>query len=364
MPSYFSAEIAYGDVLLSYANSFREIAFEIDDDPNSILNYIELPAINFILSDRDSTTVQRTQYLEALAYGDPGVLLACPGPSLSGLMMRELGLPEQIDQFYRILQSKKMRTFFALTEPKKGSDANNIETRIIKSSRDSDRYLLRGEKCFFGNGAVGDMGVVLARMYDGLVGIRAIWLLPECIENNATIETLPMFSLHGAQIAKMKFNNTLISKSNILGNHLSICENGLLGITKVLNRLRSGVGAIAIGQAQAAFDLTFSINKKRHLSNKSIFSNLNDMLFSARKSLQRAAIIVDENALNSSEVSLAKANATFVSESVINACIDLCTLDQLLENPWLLKAYRDVFSWEFMEGTTDMQKKKIIKEII
>ncbi|EKD92259.1 MAG: acyl-CoA dehydrogenase protein, partial [uncultured bacterium] len=214
MRSYYSEpHCRYGELYASFAASFREIAFEIDSDPQAIFKYSDLSAVDFILSDRDSTAVKRTEYLEAFGYGDAGVLLACPGPSLSGLMLRELGLPDQVDAFYSQLKEKRMRTFFALTETEKGSDANQIQTRLIKTN---NHFILNGAKSFFGNGAVSNMGVVLARMFDGPVGIRAVWLTPEII-NDGSIkkQTLPQFSLCGAQIAVMQFNQTVIPESQV-----------------------------------------------------------------------------------------------------------------------------------------------------
>ncbi len=361
MPSYYiNPVVRYGEKYAEFAHSFRHIAFEIDKNPQAIVNHMHLSAVDFILSDRTSTAFQRTQYLEAFGYGDAGVLLACPGPSLSGLMMRELGLPEQIDAFYSILQERKMRTFFALTEPEKGSDANHIQTKLVKSSHHEKCYLLSGVKCFFGNGAVGEMGIVLARMSNSPVGIRAVWLTPEIMKQSSIQrETLKQFSLRGAQISSMILAETIIPESHILGNHLSACENGLLSIVKVFNRLRTGVGALAIGQAQAVYDDVFGIFSKKMFAHQSVFLDMNIALNSARALLHQAAICVDQNPYASEAVSLAKLNATRVAESVITQCIDLCSLDDLLSNPWLLKAYRDMFCWEYMEGTSAVQKKQI-----
>ncbi len=358
---YISPENRYGEQYFSFSNDFRRIAFEIDQNPQSILKYSDLPVINYLLSDCDSTAIKRTEYLEALSYGDPGVLLASPGPSLSGLMLRELGLPEQIDRFYRMIKENKMRTFFALTEPKKGSDASEIETQLIKNNKN---YFLEGIKCFFGNGVVAETGVVLARFARSPIAIRAIWLTPDILQDT-TIEKipLPMYALRGAQIAAMQFNQTSIPHEQILGHHLSACENGLLGVIKVFNRLRTGVGALAIGQAQAVYDITYQLHQENFTCFKSQFYTLNQLLKTARHILHNAAKKVDRDPLVSADVSLAKANATNAAETVIQQCVDLCTLDQLIENPWLMKAYRDVFCWEFMEGTTHLQKKQIARNI-
>jgi alkylation response protein AidB-like acyl-CoA dehydrogenase len=357
MSFFVDSERRYGARYAEFSHFCRRIAFAIDANPHEILQYIHTPAVQFLLSDRDSTALQRTEYLEAFAYGDPGVLLACPGPSLSGLMLRELGLPSEIECFYRTVKETGCHTFFALSEPNKGSDANNIQTRLIKNNTS---FYLQGEKSFFGNGVVAQTGIVLARLSDGPLGIRAVWLTQEMM-NSSTIEkwALPMFALRGAQISGMRFTQTAISRDQILGHHLSSCENGMLGIMKVFNRLRTGVGALAIGQAQAVYDLTFSLKQKQRHSLRSLFADLDLSLLSARHMLHSAAIKIDSDPLLSSPVSLAKANATQVAETVITQCMNLCSLDDLMTTPWLMKAYRDIFCFEYMEGTSNMQKKQI-----
>jgi acyl-CoA dehydrogenase len=356
----FNAEKYYGCKYASFAHYFRTLAFKVDQNPDTILDYIDSPAVQFVLNDRDSDTLKRTEYLEALAYGDPGVLLACPGPSLSGLLMRELGLPEQIVSFYDLLLKHQCRTFFALSEPQKGSDANNIQARLVRYTDSRNYFRLTGTKSFFGNASVAQMGVVLARISDSPVGIRAVWLTPDLMRSE-TIEKMAfqMHSLRGAQIGAIRFSETKIPAEQVLGHHLSACQNGLLGILKVFNRLRTGVGALAIGQAQAVCDLTLSIKKSEFRSLHSTFVNLNCMLSTARNMLRSAAKTVDLDPYNSNVVSGAKMYATQTAEAVITECFSLCQFNELVENPWLVKSHRDVFCWEYMEGTTNIQRKQI-----
>src|SRR3990167_4704932 len=133
-------------------NLFRKLALEIDKNPSAISQHLDAPIFEKLCLDQVSTCLERTQLMETLSYGDAGVSLAAPGPSLAGLMLRELGLPEQIDAFYSKLSEESMHTFFALTEPNKGSDASGIETKLTSCHGNSQKFLLNGVKCFFGNG--------------------------------------------------------------------------------------------------------------------------------------------------------------------------------------------------------------------
>lgn len=359
LKNYISPDMRYGEKLYDYAEQFRSIALLIDHDPTAIERYFHLPAIQFLLLDRESTAIDRTQYLEALSYGDPGVLLASPGPSLSGLMFRELGLPEQIEQFYTMIREQHMRTFFALTEPEKGSDANHIQTKLSQKNK---QYYLNGTKAFFGNGVVAGTGIVLAKIAESPVGIRAVWISPEILKSGSiTKSLLPIFALRGSQISQMQFCHTNIPYENILGHHRSACESGLLGILKVFNQLRTGVGALAIGQAQAVYDICYLNQKCAQKNHHAIFSELNYLLISARTLLHQAAKTVDQDPFHAESVAIAKINATQTAERVIEQCIQHSATETLIENPWLLKSLRDVYCWEYMEGTTAMQKKQIKK---
>ena len=71
---YISPLARYGQPLHDYAVLFRKLALRIDHKPEDIMNYCEEPALQMLLHDRHGTTLMRTQYLEAFAYGDPGFL--------------------------------------------------------------------------------------------------------------------------------------------------------------------------------------------------------------------------------------------------------------------------------------------------
>jgi acyl-CoA dehydrogenase len=358
---YQDPSVRYGEKLYGYAMDFRKIALVIDESPMQIKQYVDLEGVQFLLSDTESSAYDRTCYLEALSYGDPGVVLASPGPSLSGLMLRALGTETQIQQFYQDMQTQKMRTFFALTEPNKGSDANHIETRLIKNS---DGYVLHGQKCFFGNGAVAETGIVLAKIGDGPLGMRAIWMTPDTLSaHGVQRKTLDMFALRGAQIAAISFDHVIIPDTCILGNNTSACKNGLLSVMTVFNQLRTGVGALALGQAQGVYDLAYQYYKDSSIYS-AIFLNMNGALTLAREALHQAAHQCDQNPFDFYATSAAKVIATRTAEQVISHCIDIFSYEMLLENPWVMKSYSDVFCWEYMEGTSVIQKMQLKSRLV
>lgn len=358
--------VRYGNEYFEYAKFFREISLTIDERPDAIFEHCDKPAIKFLLGDAVSTTLERTRYLEAMAYGDPGVLMACPGPSLSGLMIRELGTDAQIKYFFDFLQQNNARTFFGLTEPAKGSDAGTMECQINSVEKHKSQYYLSGEKCLFGNGAAGKIGVVLARMNSGPLGIRAVLITPEKLNATKrwiTREYLPMTGLRGAQIGYVKFNECPISSNDLLGEQLRPMQRGMMAVIKTFNRLRTGVGALAIGQAQAVLDYWYQNYNKINLMYQNSYRELCVQVDSARMMLQIAAEKVDEDPYNSYAISIAKVQATQTAERVISNLISMMNPTVMLENAWIAKCYRDCFAWEYMEGTRNMQYKTVFQNI-
>lgn len=363
---YILPEKRYLTEFYDYAMSFRSIAMLIDQYPDRITEYTHLKPIQFLLSDRTSTTLERTRYLEALSYGDPGVLLASPGPSLSGLTIRALGTPDQIDAFYHQLQSRSMRTFFGLTEIEKGSDASHITASLTRGLSHGADYVLSGTKCFCGNASVADMGVVFARTNETIAGFRAVWLTPELISSPAVLrESLPQVALKGARLGVITFHDLDISfEKQVLGHYLSPLKSGMLAIIHIFNQLRTGVGAIAVGQAQAVFDFVCQTKIASALSIQSMLNRLSEELSVARLFLHHAAQLVDDQPYDGKMVSMAKVNAVKTGEWVMSNLFQLLPMNTLLDNPWVLKAFRDMHCWEFMEGSSPVLMQPIKNNLI
>jgi alkylation response protein AidB-like acyl-CoA dehydrogenase len=130
------------------ADEFREPGQALDRNPDAISDYLHLtgirlcqyslipaqyrPALDFPsgLMEASNSCQGMTMIFERFAYIDPGVMLASPGPSLSGGVITALADPAQSDRYYRRVASGPVTTFFGLTEPGKGSAAVELQTTI------------------------------------------------------------------------------------------------------------------------------------------------------------------------------------------------------------------------------------------
>lgn len=340
--------------LLTTMQYFRNIALEIDRNPEKISEHLSCDGIISLCFDRDSSCLSRTRLLEALSYGDSGVLLACPGPSLSGLMLRELGSNLQKEYFFNYVEENKASTFLAVTEPSKGSDAGQMQTQLRKI--DDNHYAVYGEKWLVGHGADAEIGVLVARTSSGPLGITAVLLTPDLLKSNNEAlyrEHLDLVGLRGARLSRFIFNGLKIHHTNILGHHLSPLKRGMMAVMKTFNRMRPGVAAFAVGHAQASIDYVKS-NLSLNTEQAHQIEKLNAEVMATRQMLYQAAKRIDKNSEESAYASIVKVKATEVAEKVAKLVIKLFGTEFIL-HPLLMKWQRDVYGYEYMEGTSHIQ---------
>lgn len=353
----------YPEKLLPTIQLFRNIALEIDHSPERISEYLSHDGIRSLCFDRDSTCISRAKLLEALSYGDSGVLLACPGPSLSGLMLRELGSEEQKSYFFDYIERNHSATFLAVTEPNKGSDAGKMETQIMKV--DEENFEIYGEKWLVGHGADAPIGVLVARTSNGPLGITAVLLTPEVMTNAGKTlqrEHLDVVGLHGARLSRFKFNGLKVKRENILGYHLSPIKRGMMAVMKTFNRMRPGVAAFALGHAQAVSDYAKS-NFKLSVSQMRIIDQVDAEIMASRLMLYKAADRIDKNPVESAYASVAKVKATAIAEKATEIVVDIAGVNYL-KHQLLMKWQRDVYGYEYMEGTSHIQLKHVYQGYI
>ncbi|GIP63148.1 acyl-CoA dehydrogenase [Virgibacillus pantothenticus] len=362
-------------IVSEMASEFRDIAFEIEESPEKINKYLNLQGVDvlsrlmipeefnnhpIVVNSRfkiyGSNVLERVIALEKFAYGDVGVLLASPGPSLSGQVIMDMGDPEQQNFYYNTLISEKTWTFFALSEPSKGSDASEIKSKITEKYGNK---LLNGEKKFIGNGSRATIGVVFVKSSDGPLGITGLLIDPSRKGFEST--TLDTLGVKGAGLSKLTFNNYKVDSSDILGRHLRPTKRGLWGAIQTFNRMRPGVAALGLGVAQATMD--YILSNKRNFSSdqtKSI-ERYNDKILSVRNLIHSAAYQVEHNPTIGYLGSIAKIKAIKLVEEITEYAMYLFGQYAMIEHPYLNKWFRDARALEFMEGTTNIQKLNVFQ---
>jgi acyl-CoA dehydrogenase len=255
---------------------------------------------------------------------------------------------------------------FALTEPKSGSDAANIE---MTARRDGDGFRLDGEKTWISNGGIAAFYVVIARTGEapGAKGLSA-FLVPADTPGLAVAERQETIAPH--PLARLRFENARLPASALIGEP----GEGFKITMSVLDIFRSTVGAAALGFARRALDETL-----RHVAQRKLFGaplselqmvqgHVADMALdidAAALLVYRAAWTKDMGASRiSREASMAKLFATERAQIVIDKAVQLHGAEGVRSGTVVERLYREIRALRIYEGASDVQKIIIARQTL
>ncbi|MGG4480987.1 acyl-CoA dehydrogenase family protein [Paenibacillus illinoisensis] len=354
-----------------YAAELREIGLVIDREPERITEFTNLESIRTInrmmippeYGGEPIVTVGQERYyglsclerviaIEQLSAGDAGVFLGSPGPSMSSVIISALADPQQKERYYSHFLKGTAWSFFSLTEPEKGSDATEIGTRISRNGE--GRLELNGQKFYIGNGHRASIGLVFAQTNRTSLGIQ-IALVDKSIRG-FTAKPLDTMGVRGVQLSHLTFDACQLEEHDIIGRHLSPTKRGLWGALQTFHRMRPGVAALALGVAQAAFDYVREQRSFFKEREKLELEQIEMRLHALRSMIRSAAAEIDADVQKGYLASLSKIRAGALAEEATELALDLMGPGSMHEHPLLNKWYRDARAFEFMEGTTSIQK--------
>jgi alkylation response protein AidB-like acyl-CoA dehydrogenase len=351
--------------------AYRGPGGPLDRDPDALDGILDLAGVRFAqygflppayrgeldvpgrVADAARTCLGGVITCERFAYGDAGVMLASPGPSLSGGVIEAIADPAQSDRYWTRVAKPATHTFFALTEPNKGSAVTELET-TLRRAPDGDGWLLNGEKRYIGNGSRAPIGVVFCRRAPGPLGIEAV--LVDTDAPGVSAMPLPTMGLRGARISRLRFENVRVAPEDLLGAQLRPSRRGLRGALHILYRFRPGIAAMALGCTLAACDY---LRQQRPLLSKVDrlrLEGLLDRVYAIRRLTYQVAVEVDAGQVNVARIGAIKAQAAAIAETATLLVAELLGPDALVEHEWLEKVYRDVRAFELMEGTTNLHR--------
>ena len=256
---------------------------------------------------------------------------------------------------------------WALTEPGSGSDASSARTTAVK---EGDRYVLNGNKTFITNGHYADAIVVIAvtDKSKGTHGLSAFIVERETKGFRAGKKENKL-GLRASDTSELIFEDCEIPAENLLGAE----GEGFVDAMQVLDGGRISIAALSLGIARGALDATVNYVKERRQFGKAIAEfqgiqwKLADMateLDAARLLTQRAAVLKDAGRKVTRESSMAKLFASEVAVRICNEAVQLFGGYGFIKDYPVEKFYRDVKLCTIGEGTSEIQRMVIAREIL
>ena len=276
------------------------------------------------------------------------------------------GSPEQKDRFLPPLARGEQIGAFALTEPHAGSDAGSLRTR---ARRDGDSYVLDGAKQFITSGREAGTVIVFA-VTDPEAGKRGItaFIVPTDSPGYEVVRVEDKLGQHASDTCQIAFDGLRVPLANRLGEE----GEGYRIALANLEGGRIGIAAQAVGMARAAFEVARDYAREREAFGKALTEHqavafrLADMLTKitvARQMVHHAAALRDAGQPALIEASMAKLFASEMAEKVCSAAIQTLGGYGYLKDFPLERIYRDVRVCQIYEGTSDIQRLVIARNL-
>ncbi|KKZ85211.1 acyl-CoA dehydrogenase family protein [Rhizobium phaseoli] len=315
----------------------------------------------------DTGVVAYAAALEEIAAGDgPCSTIMSVHSSVGCVPILKFGTEEQRQRFLPKLASGEWIGGFALTEPQAGSDASNLKTR---ARRDGDHYVIDGAKQFITSGKNGNVIIVFA-VTDPDAGKKGItaFIVPTETPGYEVIRVEEKLGLHSTDTCQIAFNAMRISADLRLGAE----GEGYRIALANLEGGRIGIAAQAVGMARAAFEAARDYARERTAFGKPIFEHqavafrLADMavrIEAARQLVFHAAALRETEMPCLSEASMAKLFASEMAERVCSDAIQIHGGYGYMADYPVERIYRDVRICQIYEGTSDVQRMVIARNL-
>ncbi|MBW8049531.1 MAG: acyl-CoA dehydrogenase [Cytophagales bacterium] len=298
--------------------------------------------------------------------GSIGLSLAAHNSLCTGHIL-QFGTEEQKNKWLPKLTTAEWIGAWGLTEPNTGSDAAAMRTTAIP---DGDHWVINGTKNFITNGKSGDVAVVIVRTGKPRESHNSTAFVVE--------KGTPGFSsgrkenklgMRASETTELIFENCRVEADNMLGK----VGEGFGQAMKVLDGGRISIAALALGIAEGAYEAALAYSKEREQFDKKISEfqaiafKLADMVTeieAAKLLIYRAADLKNRGFSVNKEGSMAKYYASEVSVRVSNEAVQIFGGYGYTKDYPAEKYYRDSKLCTIGEGTSEIQKMVIGKEIL
>ena len=287
--------------------------------------------------------------------------------SLCAQFINTYGTEEQKLKYLPDLVSAKSIGAFGLTEPNAGSDSAKISTHLRKKG---DGYLLNGTKLYITNAKEADTFVIIANRDPQLKRNGIVSIILERDAEGFTINPQSgKMGMRASSTAELVFNDTPVSKNNILGNGI----DGFKKLMDILNGSRIGIAAQGVGLAQAAYDVSVSYAKQRSAfgGKLSEFQSIQWMIADMATEIEASRMLVwkaagykDEGVKYVKEASMAKLLSSKVAVESANKAVQIHGGVGYFSPTVAERLYRDSKVTEIYEGTSEIQRMIIAKECL
>ncbi|WP_435078129.1 acyl-CoA dehydrogenase family protein [Halococcus sp. AFM35] len=316
------------------------------------------------------STLETAIVIEELFAVDPGIGLCVASTGFGCEAIVEAGTEEQKQKYLPSVANGDAITGAAISEPDTGSDVSSVSTRAEK---DGDEWVINGNKMWITNGSVGDFFVVLCKTdpdaegrYNGFSQI-----IVESDRDGFTAEKITgKLGIRASDTAELILDDVRVPEENLLGTQGA----GFLQQMQFFDATRTGVAAQGVGIAKGALERALDYAKEREQFGRPIgdfqaiqhkLAEMNTQIEAARQLTYKSAWSVDNKEEQLTTLaSMAKEYASRVAVETADEAVQIHGGAGYVDDFDVERFYRDAKITQIYEGTSEIQKNVIAREML
>jgi alkylation response protein AidB-like acyl-CoA dehydrogenase len=306
--------------------------------------------------------------IEEISIVDPSIGLSVAAHnSLCTNHILTFGSEEQKARWIPRLATAEWIGAWGLTEHNTGSDAGGMSTTAKK---EGDHWVLNGAKNFITHGKSGDVAVVIVRTGEkGDSRGMTAFVVEKGTPGFSSGKKEDKLGMRASETAELVFDNCIVPDENRLGE----VGEGFIQSMKILDGGRISIGALSLGIAKGAYNASLKYSKERIQFGKPIsaFQGISFKLAEMATEIEAAELMVHKAAFLKNQgkpvtlqSAMAKMYASEVCVKVANEAVQIHGGYGYTKDFPVEKFYRDSKLCTIGEGTTEIQKVVIAKNIL
>jgi alkylation response protein AidB-like acyl-CoA dehydrogenase len=315
------------------------------------------------------STLESVVIAEELFAIDPGIAGAVLGTAFGADAIIEFGTDEQKQRYLEPVAAGDQIMGAAISEPDTGSDVSSVSTR---AELDGDEWVVNGTKMWISNGTVGDFFVVLCETdpdaegrYNGFSQI----IVESDRDGFEADKITGKLGIRASDTAELVLDDVRVPEENLVGNR----GMGFLQQMQFFDDTRTGVAAQGVGLARGAAERALEYAQEREQFGRPIseFQAIQHKLATmftdieaARNLTYKAAWSVDADEQITKLASMAKEFSSRVAVDVANEAVQIHGGAGYVDDFDVERFYRDAKILQIYEGTTEIQKTIVARELL
>ncbi|MCW4015164.1 MAG: acyl-CoA dehydrogenase family protein [Candidatus Bathyarchaeota archaeon] len=306
--------------------------------------------------------------MEEMCRADSSLGLACMIGTFGSDLLLLKGTEEQKNIYLPHLCRGDSISAAAFTEPSRGTDISTVDTIAVK---DGKEWVINGTKTLITNAPIADFFIVLCQTGSRELPRKSqsLFIVNKEANGLSVTKLSNKMGIRCVTTGEVSFKDVRVSEKSLLGKQ----GEGFSYSMEFFTISRTSIAAQAIGTAQGALEIAVNYAQKRESAGQPIirFQQIGAKLAqvateieAARLLMYKAACSIDQNKVDPMLTSMAKLYASSVAVRAADAAIQTLGGYGYLGDYKVERAYRDARVTEIYEGTSEIQRLAILKQLL